>query len=83
MKALFLGKQGAAPKQILELTVCGCRASKCNARSCKCVKNSLNCTSTYTCERSEKLCENELTNKQLSDFENSDSNDTSEEEEDE
>ena len=58
--------------------MCGCRASKCNTRSCKCVKNGLNCTSACACEGTEELCENELTNKELSGI-----SDTSEEEEDE
>ena len=70
-------KQSAAPREILELTVCRCRASKCCRRNCKCVANGLNCTSVCTCEADGELCENELNNQDSS---ASDSNDTMDEE---
>ena len=62
-----LAKQSAAPREILELTVCRCRASKCSRRNCKCVANGLNCTSACTCEADRELCENELNNQDSSD----------------
>ena len=57
MKALFQyleSKESHHAKEILELTVCGCRVSKCSARSCKCVKNGFNCTSACACVRGVK-----------------------------
>ena len=48
-----LAKQSAAPREILELTICRCRTSECSKwRNCKCVANGLNCTSACTCSDS-------------------------------
>ena len=74
---LVLAEQSAAPMDVLELTVCRCRASKCSRRNCECIANGLNWTSACTCEADRELCENELNNQDSSD---SYSNDTTDEE---
>ena len=81
--APVLTKQSAAPEEILELTVCRCKASKCSRKSCKYFKNGLNCTSACVCEADEELCENELNNANSRDTDSSDtdSDDTADEEE--
>ena len=81
--APVLTKQSAAPEEILELTVCRCKASKCSRKSCKCFKNGLNCTSACVCEADEELCENELNNANSRDTDSSDtdSDDTADKEE--
>ena len=63
-----------APLALIELSVCGCKAT-CNSNRCKCFKNKLNCTDMCKCTN----CENDGVDNEDEYDEQNDSEDSDEE----
>jgi len=62
----LLMSQDAAPKGLVELTVCKCQKSTCKYASCVCRVNNLSCTEACGCMADE--CQNPHTGHVIDDF---------------
>ena len=69
------GIQNAAPKELLELSSCGCKKLKCVDNHCKFVQNGIVCIGACSCDHDGDLCNNTVLQTNQEDSECSSSED--------